>query len=79
VPAEALRQWLLGSFPHSEVMPRDVVRLAPIRSLRESPAARAALAVLVRHGWLVPLGEGAVVRGAPRKEAYRIVRAGDGV
>ena len=30
-----------------------------------------------KHGWLVPLGSGAVVRGVPRKEAWHIVR-GDG-
>ena len=57
------------------MLPRDVLRLAPIRALRESPAARAAIAMLEKHGWLVALPEGAEVRGKPRKEAYRIVGA----
>ena len=74
--AEKLRVWLLTRWEHHEIMPRDVVRLAPIRALRESPAAKAALAVLVRHGWLVPLDPGTEVQGKPRREAYRIVRAG---
>lgn len=74
--AERLRKWLLESWPHLEVLPRDVLRLAPIRALRESPAAKAALATLEKHGWLVALPEGAEVRGKARKEAYRIVRAG---
>ena len=74
--AEALRRWLLDTIPHAEVLPRDVVRLALIRALRESPGAKSALAILVRNGWLLPLDEGTEVRGAPRKEAYRIVRAG---
>lgn len=74
--AEALRKWLLTNWPHPEVLPRDVLRLAPIRALRESPAARAAIAMLVKHGWLAVLPEGAEVRGKARKEAYRIVRAG---
>ena len=71
--AEGLRQWLLESWPEREILVRDVVRLGP-NQLRESPKARAALGILERHGWLVSLEPGAVVRGASRKEAWRIVR-----
>ncbi len=71
--AEALRRWLLESWTEPDVTARDVVRLGPNR-LRESPKARAALGTLERHGWLAPLDAGTVVRGAPRKEAWRIVR-----
>ena len=74
--AERLRCWLLESWPHPEILPRDVLRLAPIRALRESPAARKALEVLASHGWLEALPEGAEVRGVARKMAYRIVRPG---
>lgn len=74
--AEALRKWLLTNWPHPEVLPRDVLRLAPIRALRESPAAKAAIGMLVKHGWLVALPEGSEVRGKARKEAYRIARCG---
>jgi len=77
--AEALRKWLLESWPEPEVLTRDVLRLAPIRALRESPKARAAIALLESHGWLVPLDPGAMVRGAARKEAWRIVRGADDV
>lgn len=76
--AEALRKWLLESWPHPEVMTRDVVRLGP-NPLRESPRARAALGILEKHGWLVRLDAGAVVRGAARAEAWRIVRSGSDV
>jgi len=72
--AEALRVWLLDGWPHSEIMARDVVRLGP-NALRESPKARAALGILEKHGWLVPLDPGTVVRGAARKEVWRIVKA----
>lgn len=75
--AETLRKWLLTSWPHPEILPAEVVRHAPIRALRESPAARAALAILEKHGWVIRLPEGSEVRGAMRKEAFRIVRAGD--
>lgn len=72
--AETLRKWLLDSWEHPDVLVRDVLRLAPIRALRESPKARAALALLEKHGWIVPLESGAIVRGAARKESWRVVR-----
>jgi hypothetical protein len=72
--AEKLRKWLIEAWPEAEVLPGDVLQRAPIRALRESPTARAAIAVLERHGWLVPLPAGTVVRGKPRKEAWRVVR-----
>jgi hypothetical protein len=75
--AEALRKWLLESCPHPEITLREVLRLGP-NALRESPKARAALGILERHGWLVPLDAGTVVRGAARAEAWAIVKgAGD--
>jgi hypothetical protein len=72
--AERLRRWLLESWPHPEILPAEVVRHAPIRALRESPKARAALRLLEAHGWIDALPSGTVVRGAPRKEAWAIVR-----
>jgi len=71
--AEALRRWLLQGWQESDVLVRDVVRLGP-NALRESPKARAALGILEKHGWIVPLDPGTVVRGAARKEAWRIVK-----
>lgn len=76
--AETLRRWLLESWAEAEVMVRDVVRRGP-NPLRESPKARAALGILERHGWLVPLDPGAVVRGAARAEAWAIVKGGGDV
>ncbi|MDP2085939.1 MAG: YfjI family protein [Gemmobacter sp.] len=72
--AEALRRWLLEGWTEPDVLVRDVVRLGP-NPLRESPKARAALAVLEKHGWIVALDAGTVVRGAARAEAWRIVKA----
>ena len=71
--AERLRKWLLESWPHPDVTARDVVQLGP-NALRETPKARAALVTLENHGWLVRLDAGAVIRGAARAEAWRIVR-----
>ena len=76
--ADNLRKWLLESWPESEIMVRDVVRLGP-NPLRESPKARAALGILEKHGWLVRLEAGTVVRGAARAEAWAIVKGGGDV
>lgn len=74
--AEALREWLLNKWPYAEITLREVVQRAS-GALRESPKARAAVALLVKHGWLVPLSKGSVIRGAQRKEAWLIVRERD--
>jgi hypothetical protein len=72
--AERLRKWILEDWPHPEILRGDVLQRGPGRDLRESPAAQAAIDILAEHGWLVKLPESAVVRGKPRKEAWRIVR-----
>ena len=48
--AEALRKWLLESWEHREITPSEIVRHAPIRALRESPAAKSAIGILAKHG-----------------------------
>lgn len=72
--AERLRQWLVERWENPEVTPSEIVRHAPTRDLRERPAAKKAIATLIEAGWLVAMEKGAIVRGAARKEAYRIVR-----
>lgn len=74
--AERLRRWLVEEWPHSELMTRDVVQHAPIRALRETKAATAALGTLERHGWVAALPAGTVVRGAARSTAWCIVKGG---
>jgi hypothetical protein len=76
--AEALRRWLLEGWAEPDVLVRDVVRLGP-NPLRESPKARAALGILEKHGWLVRLEAGSVVRGAARAEAWAIVKGAGNV
>jgi len=76
--AEVLRLWLLNVWAYPEIMPADVVQRGP-NSLRETPKVKEALGILVKHGWIVLLPAYSEIRGAARKEAYRIVRSGDGV
>ena len=77
--AEALRRWLLESWPEPEILTSDVLQRAPIRELRESPKAAGALGILEKHGWLIRLDPGTVVRGKARKAAWRIVKGGSDV
>lgn len=76
--AETLRKWLLGSWTDPDVLVRDVVRFGP-NPLRDSSRARATLGILERHGWLIQLPTGTLVRGSPRAEAWRIMRYGGDV
>ena len=76
--AEALRKWLVERWTEPDILLRDVMHDCPNRALREGPKARAAIALLVQYGWLVALDPQTVVRGIPRKEAWRIVRGGGG-
>jgi hypothetical protein len=71
--AEALRKWLLETWAQDQILVRDVVRLGP-NALRESLKARATLSILEKHGWIVRLEAGTVVRGAARAEAWAIVK-----
>ena len=73
--AEKLRRWLFETWAEPEVLVRDVIQFGP-SVLRETPKARAALGILEKHGWLVALEAGTVVRGASRKAAWRTVRGG---
>ena len=71
--ADALRKWLLEGWTEAEVTVRDVVQFGP-NALRETPKAKTALGILEKHGWLVLLDAGTLVRGSVRKVAWKIVR-----
>lgn len=71
--AEALRKWMLEDWTEPEILVRDVMRYGP-NALRESPKARAALGILEQHCWIVKLDSGTLVRGATRRESWRIVK-----
>ena len=75
--AETLRRWLADQ-TEDDITPSDILRRGP-NSLRESRALKPVLAMLAGHGWLAALPAGTVIRGAARREAYRIVRGGHAV
>ena len=72
--AEKLRRWIIATWPHDEILPRDIQKDGPTTALRQAPKARAAIATLEKYGWLIPLEPGAIVRGSVRREAWRVVR-----
>lgn len=72
--AERLRRWLVETWPDAEVLTGDVVQKAPVRALRETKAAVAALGVLEKHGWVIALPAGTIIRGAARSTGWRIVK-----
>ena len=73
--AETLRKWLLEVWSEPEILVRDVVRRGP-NQLRESPKAGKALDLLAHHGWITPLEQGTIIRGAARAKSWRIVKGG---
>ncbi|MCP4182432.1 MAG: DUF3987 domain-containing protein [Hyphomicrobiales bacterium] len=73
VQAELLKKWLTESWPDEYILPRDIIRKGP-NSLRESEKAKSAISLLEKHGWLLRLAPGTIIRDKKRKEAYQIVR-----
>ena len=72
--AERLRRWLVETWQDAEVTTSEVVRHGPVRALRETKVATSTLSVLEKHGWVVALPAGTIVRGAARSTAWRIIR-----
>ena len=69
--AEALREWLLER-PGDLIGLRTIYQNGP-NAIRTAAKARSAMALLEAHGWANPK-PGAVIDGAPCKEAWEIVR-----
>ena len=83
--AEALRVWLLQSWPKlasgqgrdpATITPKDVVQFGP-NALRETKTVRRLMALLAEYGWLVALPDGTEIAGIVSKLSYQIVRTGD--
>lgn len=73
--AEKLRRWIIDTWPHDEILPRDIQKNGPTTALRQAPKVRNAIATLEKYGWLTPIPPGEIIRGAARREAWRVVRA----
>ena len=70
--AEALRKWLV-QHDASHIGLAEIYQTGP-RMVRDAATARAAVAVLVDHGWLNPVVGSAKVKGKNVREAWSIVK-----
>jgi hypothetical protein len=71
--AQQAKDWLLGQCGEATISLPDLYQRGP-GGIRDTAAARRAVAILEDHGWLVRIPEGAAVAGVHRREAWRIVR-----
>ena len=71
--ADRLRVWLLTEGRGDVIGLPEVYQRGP-SAFRDAGTAREAMRTLEDHGWVVPLPDGAVVDGTPRREAWSIVR-----
>lgn len=70
--AETLRQWLLAR--QGGVISLSTIYQCGPNSIRQAAKARAAMKVLVEHGWARSLPDGAEIDGKHHREAWEIVR-----
>ena len=71
--AQLLLAWLTEHWQEPIVSVPDLAHQGP-NCLRTTEKARRLTGILVRHGWLIPMPDGAVIKGKRRREAFRIVR-----
>jgi len=71
--AQQTLHWLLRLWNEPTVSLPDIYQRGPT-AIRDAAAARKVAGILEDHGWLVRIVEGAVIAGAHRREAWRIVR-----
>lgn len=70
--AERLRKWLLESWTEAHISATDAVQWGPFRETRKVTKL---LAMLAEFRWLIPVDDGAKIKGRHRREAFMIVRA----
>ncbi len=71
--AQRLLAWLHGSWTEPTVSLPEIYRLGP-NAIRTKEVAAAMVGILEEHGWLARIQGGAVIAGARRREAWRIVK-----
>jgi hypothetical protein len=72
--AELVRVWLLDVWAEDHISVPDLQQSGP-NSIRDNAKARAIIATLESHGWLIPAEPtGATIRGKRRRDAWRVVR-----
>ncbi|MCK9540848.1 MAG: YfjI family protein [Novosphingobium sp.] len=70
--AETLRQWLMAR--QGNIIGLTTIYQCGPNSIRQAAKARAAMAVLVEHGWARSLPDGVTIDGKRHRDAWEIVR-----
>jgi len=70
--ARRLLDWLLKAWPEAVISLPEIYRLGP-NAVRDKATAEKLVKILVDHGWLEHLPNGAVIAGQRRREAWRVV------
>jgi hypothetical protein len=73
--ADELLDWLQDGWQEENISLPDIYQRGPY-AIRDRNTAHALVKILEEHGWLIRVLQGALVRGQPRREAWRIVRRG---
>jgi hypothetical protein len=72
VLAEKLLDWLHRSWPLNMISLPDIYQRS-LNAISDAKTARRIVNVLVGHGWLEEIKEGANINGCKRKEAWSII------
>jgi len=72
--AQRLLDWLHWHWQGPAISLPDIYQYGP-GAIRDKATAKRLVAVLVDHGWLMPILEGALIAGKRRREAWQIVKA----
>jgi hypothetical protein len=73
--ADELLDWLQDDWQEENISLPDIYQRGPY-AIRDRNTAHALVKILEEHGWLIRVLQGALVRGQPRREVWRIVRRG---
>jgi hypothetical protein len=71
--AQRLVDWLLHKWGEPAISLPDIYQRS-LNAIGDQATARKIVDILVDHGWLVKIPEGAIVAGQRRRDAWRIVR-----
>jgi hypothetical protein len=76
VQAQALLNWLQSKWNESVVSLPDIYQKGP-KAIRDAKTAKSLVDILVDHGWLIEVPEGATINGNYRKQAWSLQSQAD--
>jgi hypothetical protein len=71
--AQRLLDWIHRHWTEPAISLPDIYQRS-LNAIRDQATARKLVGILVKHGWLLPIPEGATINGRRRREAWSIVK-----